>query len=90
MMPGWLHFFPSFAKIAKEGGKIVGFYFAPMEGITDHIFRNVHHRHFSGADKYFTPFFSPTADGRFPPRDKRDFDPEVNVGLPVVDRKSVV
>lgn len=59
-------------------------YLAPMEGITDHIFRGVHHRHFSGVDKYYTPFFSPTADGRFPPRDKRDFDREVNEGLKVV------
>lgn len=59
-------------------------YFAPMEGVTDHIFRKVHHRYFGGADKYFTPFFSPTADGRFPPRDRRDFDPAVNDGLPVV------
>lgn len=60
------------------------FYFAPMEGVTDHIFRGVHHRHFPGADKYYTPFFSPTADGRFPPRDRRDFDPEVNKGLGVI------
>lgn len=59
-------------------------YFAPMEGVTDHIFRRVHHRYFGGADKYFTPFFSPTADGRFPPRDRRDFDPSVNEGLCVV------
>ncbi len=59
-------------------------YFAPMEGITDHIFRNIHHRYFPGVDKYFTPFFSPTCDGRFPPRNMRDFDPEFNSGLPVV------
>lgn len=59
-------------------------YFAPMEGITDHVFRGIHHRYFPGADKYYTPFFSPTSDGRFPPRDRRDFDREVNEGLPVV------
>ena len=60
------------------------YYFAPMEGITDHIFRTIHHRYFPGIDKYFTPFFSPTVDGRFPPRDKRDFLPEANAGVPVV------
>ena len=60
------------------------YYFAPMEGITDYIFRNAHHRYFPGADKYYTPFFSPTNDGRFPPRNMRDFDVEVNQGLPVV------
>lgn len=59
-------------------------YFAPMEGVTDHIFRGVHHRCFGGADKYYTPFFSPTNDGRFPPRDRRDFDPDVNEGMNVV------
>lgn len=60
------------------------YYFAPMEGITDYIFRNTHHRYFPGVDQYFTPFFSPTCDGRFPPRNMRDFDPEVNRGIPVV------
>lgn len=60
------------------------YYFAPMEGITDYIFRNVHHRYFPGVDKYYTPFFSPTNDGRFPPRNMRDFDVEVNRDVPVV------
>lgn len=60
------------------------YYFAPMEGITDYIFRNTHHRYFPGTDKYYTPFFSPTSDGRFPPRNMRDFDWEVNRDIPVV------
>ncbi len=59
-------------------------YFAPLEGITDHIFRRLHHAYFGGADKYYTPFFSPTSDGRFPPRDLRGLDPVANAGLPVV------
>lgn len=63
---------------------MVKLYFAPMEGVTDHVFRGIHHKYFSGVDKYFTPFFSPTSDGRFPPRDLRDFEPEANRGLPVV------
>ncbi len=36
------------------------YYFAPMEGITDSIFRRVHHRHFGGVDRYYMPFLSPT------------------------------
>lgn len=60
------------------------YYFAPMEGITDYIFRNVHQQYFPGTDKYYTPFFSPTNDGRFPPRNMRDFDPDVNRGVSVV------
>ena len=35
-------------------------YFAPMEGITDSIYRRLHHRYFSGIDRYYMPFFSPT------------------------------
>ncbi len=59
-------------------------YVAPMEGITDHVFRSVHYRYFPGADKYFTPFFSPTNDGRFTGRSLRDLDPKLNEGLPIV------
>lgn len=35
-------------------------YFAPMEGITDSIYRRVHHHYFPGIDRYYMPFFSPT------------------------------
>lgn len=35
-------------------------YFAPMEGLTDSIYRSVHHRHFGGVDRYYMPFLSPT------------------------------
>lgn len=36
------------------------FYFAPMEGLTDRIYRDIHNRFFPGLDRYYTPFFSPT------------------------------
>ncbi len=36
------------------------YYFAPMEGLTDSIYRRVHHKHFGGVDRYYMPFFSPT------------------------------
>lgn len=35
-------------------------YFAPMEGITDSIYRRIHNRYFPGLDRYYMPFFSPT------------------------------
>lgn len=35
-------------------------YFAPMEGITDSIYRRLHHQHFPGTDRYYMPFISPT------------------------------
>jgi len=55
-----------------------------MEGLTDYIFRNVHHRFFPGLDRYYTPFLSPTADGRFDRKAFRDVLPENNAGVPVV------
>ena len=36
------------------------YYFAPMEGLTDSIYRKLHHQVFSGVDAYFMPFISPT------------------------------
>lgn len=36
------------------------YYFAPMEGITDSIYRRVHHTYFPGIDCYYMPFLSPT------------------------------
>ncbi len=36
------------------------YYFAPLEGLTDRIYRDTHHRFFPGLDRYYTPFFSPT------------------------------
>ena len=36
------------------------YYFAPMEGLTDSIYRRLHHKYFSGVDRYYMPFLSPT------------------------------
>ncbi len=35
-------------------------YLAPMEGITDSIYRQLHHQYFGGVDRYYMPFLSPT------------------------------
>ena len=35
-------------------------YFAPLEGITDNVYRRLHHKYFPGVDRYYMPFFSPT------------------------------
>lgn len=59
-------------------------YLAPLEGITDPIFRRAHAGHFGAADKYFTPFLSPNQNHRFSGKEKRDVLPENNAGLPVV------
>ena len=36
------------------------YYFAPLEGVTDSIYRRVHHKYFPGVDRYYMPFISPT------------------------------
>ncbi len=58
-------------------------YFAPLEGITDHIYRRLHRRYFPGVDMYFTPFLSPTQNHIFPPRELRQVAPENNAGVPL-------
>lgn len=47
-------------------------YFAPLEGITDSIFRRVHHKHFPGVDRYYMPFLSPTVHRILTPREERE------------------
>lgn len=47
-------------------------FFAPMEGLTDAIFRQVHHRFFGGVDGYYMPFFSPTTHRALTPREARE------------------
>lgn len=36
------------------------YYFAPMEGLTDSVYRRLHHQYFGGVDRYYMPFLSPT------------------------------
>ena len=48
------------------------YYFAPMEGLTDSVYRRLHHKYFPGLDRYYTPFFSPTMHQHLTPREKRE------------------
>ena len=56
------------------------YYFAPMEGVTGAVYRRTHHEFFSGVDKYFMPFITPTTNEKLTPRQKRDVLPEYNEG----------
>ena len=56
-------------------------YFAPLEGITDAIFRRTQAAHFGGVCKYFIPFISPTQNLCFTPRELANISPEENAGL---------
>ncbi|MEG1593623.1 MAG: tRNA-dihydrouridine synthase family protein [Oscillibacter sp.] len=58
--------------------------FAPLEGITTFLFRNTHHALFGGADRYFTPFFSPAGEHIFTTKELRDVTPAHNDKMPVI------
>ena len=60
------------------------YYFAPMEGITGYVYRSVHHKFFSGIDKYFTPFLSPGPKKVLTDREIRDILPKNNPQMYVV------
>lgn len=59
-------------------------YFAPMEGITGYIYRNLHKELFGGVDKYFMPFIAPTEMHGFKKRELLDVMPEHNQDICVV------
>ena len=48
------------------------YYFAPMEGLTDSIYRRAHHRHFQGVNRYYMPFLSPTIHRSLTHREDRE------------------
>ena len=48
------------------------YYFAPMEGLTDSIYRRLHHRFFPGANRYYMPFLSPTVHRTLTHREDRE------------------
>lgn len=57
---------------------------APMEGVTGDLFRQVQRRHFAPADRYYTPFLSPSANRTLSPRELREVLPEHNAGIRVI------
>ena len=56
--------------------------FAPMEGITDSIYRRLHHKYFGGVDRYFMPFLSPTIHRQLTHKEDRE--------LPFADKEGFV
>ena len=50
----------------------MNYYFAPMEGITDSVFRRAHHTYFPGITRYYMPFISPTVHRALTPREARE------------------
>jgi len=58
--------------------------FAPMEGPTTSLFRQLHHEYFPGVDRYYIPFVSPTKEHKFTAKDLREIAPEYNEGIQAV------
>ncbi len=57
------------------------YYLAPMEGITNYIYRRTYHQYFIPADKYFTPFINPHTTRSLNSKEKKDILPENNEGM---------
>ena len=60
------------------------YYFAPMEGLTDSVYRRLHHKYFGGVDRYYMPFLSPTVHQALTPREARELPPADSVGFTAV------
>ena len=60
------------------------YYFAPLEGLTTYIFRNLHSKYYPGIDKYYTPFIVPAEKRNFRTREMNEILPEHNEGKYVV------
>lgn len=48
------------------------YYFAPLEGLTDSTYRQLHHKYFPGVDRYYTPFLSPTVHRQLTLKETRE------------------
>lgn len=64
--------------------KTMEVYFAPMEGITGYVFRNVHRRHFGGVSRYMTPFLTPNQTRKLTSRELKDVLAEHNREIQVI------
>ena len=58
--------------------------FAPLDGITKIVFRQVWSQFFGGVNRYFIPFFSPTPHHLMTPKDLREVGYIHNANLPSV------
>ena len=56
-------------------------YFAPLEGITTYMYRNIHNEMFGGCDAYYAPFITPSDNEKIGRKGFRDVLPENNAGV---------
>ena len=63
------------------------YYLAPMEGLTDSVYRRLHHKYFPGVDRYYMPFISPTIHRQLTHKEDRELplaNSEAFVAVPQV------
>ena len=60
------------------------YYFAPMEGLTDSIYRFRHRQFFPGVDRYYTPFFSPTQSHKLTCKEQKELPPRQSLNMEVI------
>lgn len=60
------------------------YYFAPMEGLTDSVYRRLHQKYFPGVDRYYMPFFSPTVHRQLTQRESRELPEADSVSFAAV------
>ncbi len=58
--------------------------FAPLEGLTDSIYRKLHHQYFPGVQRYYMPFISPTMHHSLTTKERRDLPPADSVAFQAV------
>ena len=63
---------------------LMQYYFAPMEGLTDSVFRRLHHTYFPGVDRYYMPFLSPTIHRQLTHKEDRELPLADSVGFVAV------
>ena len=59
-------------------------YLAPIQGVTEVIFRNLFAYHFPGFDAAMAPFINPQGQAHFKQKVLVDVLPELNTGLPLI------
>lgn len=59
-------------------------YFAPLEGLTDSVYRRLHHEYFGGVDAYYMPFISPTMHRTLTHKEDRELPPADSVPFAAV------
>ncbi len=62
----------------------MNYYFAPMEGITDYLYRQIVWKHFPYANKLYAPFIQPNEKPVIVPKELNEICPENNKGIPTV------